>query len=122
MGVRHEGGRKPRFGRMSAVTILGCCLVLVGSRLKAQETVPPPPGSDYTASRDYGGALPSNPVPGISSDGSSFAIPIPGGGGVQVNGPASEPLPPQLPLENWATLRTNPYTVGGTPIGPGPRP
>ena len=56
----------------------------------------------------------------LQDDGSSFSIPIPGGGEIQVEGPASETATAIAPTENWATQRISPFAVGGSPISPVP--
>jgi hypothetical protein len=60
---------------------------------------------------------PNPPVPG-QDEGSSFSIPIPGGGEIQVNGPKSEP--PDFPptTETWSATQNNPNSIGGAPMGP----
>ncbi len=64
-----------------------------------------------------GEALP-NPGAATADDGSSFSIPLPGGGEIQVNGPPSEPsnIPPPPEIGRGGT----PLSPAGTPIGPGP--
>ena len=54
----------------------------------------------------------------LDDDESSFAIPLPGGGEIQVNGPASETPATIGPIEHWATQRNNPFSVGTGPLGP----
>ena len=86
----------------------------------AQDVVVPMPG-DYTPP----GAPPApeqipDPTAILQDDGSVVAVPIPGGGEVQVEGPQSEPPTHRSPIENWATLRNNPFSVGTGPIGPVP--
>jgi len=87
---------------------------------RAQDVTVPMPG-EYIAS---GTAPAPEQIPDstaiLDNDGSSFAIPIPGGGEIQVQGPASEIPAIRSPLENWATQRNNPFSVGTGPLGPIP--
>jgi hypothetical protein len=86
----------------------------------AQDVTVPMPG-EYVAPDT---APPPEQIPDpaamLEDDGSSFAIPIPGGGEVQVQGPASEASTTRSPIENWATQRNNPSSVGTGPLGPVP--
>jgi len=61
-----------------------------------------------------------DPTAMLEDDGSSFAVPIPGGGDVQVQGPESEAPATRSPIENWAVQRNNPFAVGTSPLGPVP--
>ena len=95
-------------------------LSLVASTALAQDGTVPMPG-EYVAP-DTAPAPEQIPDPTaiLQDDGSTFAIPIPGGGDLQVQGPASE-TPARLgPIENWAVQRNNPFSVGGGPLGPIP--
>lgn len=72
-----------------------------------------PPGAESTQ------PLP-DPFAILEEDGSTFSVPIPGGGEIQVQGPESEPAQTISPIENWAVQRNTPFSVGGAPIGPAP--
>lgn len=61
-----------------------------------------------------------DPTTILQDDGSTFSIPIPGGGDIVVEGPSSETSATRSPIENWATQRNNPSSVGGVPLGPAP--
>jgi len=86
----------------------------------AQDVTVPMPG-EYVAP-DTASAPEQIPDPTaiLQDDGSTFAIPIPGGGDIQVEGPASETPARIGPIENWATQRNNPFSVGTAPLGPIP--
>ena len=64
----------------------------------------------------------NDPAAILDQDGSVVSVPIPGGGSVQVEGPASEPPAFIPPTENWATQRNNPFSVGTSPLSPVPVP
>lgn len=89
--------------------------------LFAQDVNLPIPGADYPGAA-AGPERPPLPDPGaiLEQDGSSFSIPIPGGGEIQVQGPQSETPHTIPPIENWATRRNTPFSPGGTPMGPAP--
>ena len=94
-------------------------LSISASVLFAQDVTVPMP-EEYTAP---GAAAPEqipDPTVILQDDGSSFSIPIPGGGEIQVEGPASETTTVIAPTENWATQRNSPFSVGGSPISPVP--
>jgi hypothetical protein len=84
----------------------------------AQDVTVPLPG-EYVAP-DSASAPEQIPDPTLSlqDDGSTVAVPIPGGGEIQVEGPASEAAAGIGPIENWSTQRTNPSSVGTGPMGP----
>ena len=93
---------------------------MLASWVLAQDVTVPMPG-EYAAP----GTAPApeqipDPTAILQDGGSTFAIPIPGGGDIQVQGPASETPARIGPLENWATQRTNPSSVGTGPSGPIP--
>ena len=97
--------------------------LLMGASLAfAQDVTVPMPG-EYVAP-DAASAPEQVPDPTqiLQDDGSTFAIPIPGGGDIQVQGPASETHATIGPIENWATQRNNPFSVGTAPLGPIPAP
>jgi hypothetical protein len=93
---------------------------MLASSALAQDVTVPMPG-EYAApgTAPAPGQIP-DPTAILQDDGSTFAIPIPGGGDIQVQGPASETPARIGPLENWATQRTNPFSVSGGPSGPIP--
>ena len=95
-------------------------LSILASSALAQDVTVPMPG-EYVAP-DTAPAPEQIPDPTaiLQDDGSTFAIPIPGGGDIQVQGPASETPARIGPLENWATQRNNPFSVGTAPSGPIP--
>ena len=86
-----------------------------------QEVMVPVPGQDYSNPR-AGGPYTSEPLPSVvsptESDPSAFAVPIPGGGDISVQGPASEDATHLPPTENWSTRQITPHSPGGGPIGP----
>lgn len=91
--------------------------LLMGASLAfAQDVTVPMPG-EYVAPEQI-----PDPTQILQDDGSTFAIPIPGGGDIQVQGPASETHATIGPIENWATQRNNPFSVGTAPLGPIPAP
>jgi hypothetical protein len=94
--------------------------VMATSSVRAQDVTVPMPG-EYVAP-DTAPSPPQIPDPAamLEDDGSSFTIPVPGGGDIQVQGPASETPNTRSPIENWATQRNNPSSVGTGPIGPVP--
>lgn len=93
-------------------------LAMLASSARAQDVTVPMPG-EYVAPDS---APPSEQIPdptlSLQDDGSIVAVPIPGGGGIQVEGPASEAAAGIGPIENWSTQRTNPSSVGTGPMGP----
>ena len=108
----------PRRSLLAAAVVI--TLSMLTPLARAQDVTVPMPGG-YTAP----GTPPApeqipDPTTTLQDDGSSFAIPIPGGGDIQVQGPASEVPATRSPLENWATQRNNPFSVGTGPIGPIP--
>jgi hypothetical protein len=104
---------------LPAVPILIACSMLACSAFAQDVTIPIP--GEYVAPD---GALAPDQLPDPSAtlqdDGSTIAVPIPGGGEVQVEGPASEAPAGIGPIENWSTQRTNPFSVGTGPLGPIP--
>ena len=112
-----------RFGYIasSAFAITAAALWILASSTFAQDVTVPMPG-DYVEP----GASPApeqipDPTVMLEDDGSSFSIPIPGGGEIQVQGPASEAPIAIAPTENWATQRNTPFSIGGAPISPIPQ-
>lgn len=114
--------KRPRaaavLGRIALATLVSAMLAV--SAFAQEVSVPMP--------NEYGGAPGTMAAPDqipdptaiLNDDGSSFAIPIPGGGEIQVQGPQSESPQTIAPTENWATQRNTPFSVGGTPMGPVP--
>jgi len=75
------------------------------------------PNSDSAYQNDN--SVPNTDMSGSNSsdDGQSVSVPIPGGGEVTADGPASDQQ--QSPLyQNWSTDTQQPNPVGGVPIGP----
>jgi len=95
-------------------------LSILASSAFAQDVSVPMPG-EYAAP-DAAPALEPIPDPTalLQDDGSTVAVPVPGGGEIQVEGPVSEAPAGVGPIENWSTQRTNPFSVGTGPIGPIP--
>ena len=107
-----------RTGIYLSLAIVAACSMFTVSTARAQDVVVPMPG-DYVAPDS---APPPEQIPDASAllqdDGSVVVVPIPGGGEILVEGPASESAASMGPLEHWATLRNNPFSVGTGPIGP----
>jgi hypothetical protein len=93
-------------------------MLLATASARAQDVSVPIPG-EYAApdSAPAPRQLP-DPTAALQEDGSTVVVPIPGGGEIQVDGPASETPAGIGPIENWATQRNNPSSVGTGPIGP----
>ncbi len=91
--------------------------ILASSALAQDVTVPMP--GEYAApdAAPESEQIP-DPTAILQDDGSTVAVPIPGGGEIQVDGPASEAPAGLGPIENWSTQRTNPSSVGTGPLGP----
>ena len=89
----------------------------------AQDIVAGVPDTSYEASTVAPApAEPAVPMPDIDpgGDGSIVTVPIPGGGSVTVEGPATPAESPSLsPIETWAERTQTPNSLTGTtPIGP----
>jgi hypothetical protein len=84
----------------------------------AQDVMVPMPDEYVAPDTAPGPEQIPDPTAMLQDDGSTFAIPIPGGGEIQVEGPASETPAFIGPTENWSTQRTNPFSVGTGPLGP----
>jgi hypothetical protein len=102
-----------------AASILAALSMSASSPLAQDVTVPMP--GEYAAPD----AAPEpeqipDPTAILQDDGSTVAVPIPGGGEIHVDGPASEAPAGIGPIENWSTQRTNPSSVGTGPSGPVP--
>jgi hypothetical protein len=68
----------------------------------AQDVTVPMPGDYSPPSTAAAPEQIPDPTVILQDDGSSFSIPIPGGGEIQVEGPASETTTAIAPTENWA--------------------
>jgi hypothetical protein len=107
--------------RRTPAPILVALAIAAASALAQEVTVPMP--GDYLApdaERSSSQEIP-DPAAILQDDGSTIAVPIPGGGEIQVDGPESEAPTSIGPTENWSTQRTNPFSVGTAPMGPIPR-
>jgi hypothetical protein len=109
-----------KFRLFLIVALVVIAFSISSSSAHAQDVTVPMPG-EYVAPR----TAPSpeqipDPTTILQDDGSTVAVPIPGGGDIQVEGPASEIPSPRSPIENWATQRNNPFSVGTGPLGPVP--
>lgn len=107
---------RPRFHLLAASVLVA--LSMPTSSALAQDVTVPLPG-EYAAPD----AAPEpeqipDPTAILQDDGSIVSVPIPGGGEIQVDGPASEAPAGIGPIENWSTQRTNPSSVGTGPLGP----
>jgi hypothetical protein len=102
-----------------AASILVALSMPMSSALAQDVTIPIP--GEYAAPD----AAPApeqvpNPTAILQDYCSTVSVPIPGGGEIQVEGPASEAPAGIGPIENWSTQRTNPSSVGTGPLGPIP--
>lgn len=124
MKLRAESGILEPMKRLcvslSAAAIVLVAIACAPALLFAQDVTVPMPG-EYGASN---GAVSADELPDpaaiLNEDGSSFSIPIPGGGEIQVQGPESEAPQTIAPTEQWSVQRNTPFSVGGTPMGPAP--
>jgi hypothetical protein len=107
--------------RLFASLALAIACAAFGAAAFAQDVSVPMPNEYGAGSAGAADQVP-DPTAILNDDGSSFSIPIPGGGEIQVQGPQSESPPTIAPTENWATQRNTPFSVGGAPIGPVPPP
>jgi hypothetical protein len=118
-------GACAKLSSMKTLAASAAIILLVSAPLLAlaQETVAGVPETSYEASTVA--SAPAEPVvpfpdtdPG--GDGSTVTVPIPGGGSVTVEGPATPAeSPPISPIENWALITQTPNSVTGTtPLGP----
>jgi hypothetical protein len=103
---------------VAAPVIIALSMSMSASAAFAQDVTAPMPG-EYVAP-DTAPAPEQIPDPAaiLQDDASTFSVPIPGGGELQVEGPASETPTTIGPIEHWATLRNNPFSVGSGPTGP----
>lgn len=99
----------------AAALILMLTVSIAATLARAQDYSPPNPDSAYQNDN----SVPNTDMSGSNSsdDGQSVSVPIPGGGEVTADGPASDQQ--QSPLyQNWSTDTQQPNPVGGVPIGP----
>jgi hypothetical protein len=118
-------GARAKLSSMKTLTAIATTLLLGLAPLTslAQETVAGVPDTSYEAST----VAPAPPEPAVpmpdtdpGGDGSVVNVPIPGGGSVTVEGPATPPENPSLsPIETWAEHTQSPNSITGTaPLGP----
>jgi hypothetical protein len=118
-------GACAKLSSMKTLAASAAIILLVSAPLLAlaQETVAGVPETSYEASTVA--SAPAEPVvpfpdtdPG--GDGSTVTVPIPGGGSVTVEGPATPAENPSLsPIETWAEHTQTPNSVTGTTaLGP----
>jgi len=109
---------------MKALTATATILLLLSGPLRtlAQETVAGVPDTSYEASSVASPPVePAVPFPDTDpgGDGATVTVPIPGGGSVTVEGPATPENAPLSPIETWAESTQTPNSVTGTsPLGP----
>jgi len=109
---------------MKALTATATILLLLSGPLLAlaQETVAGVPDTSYEASSVASPPVePAVPFPDTDpgGDGATVTVPIPGGGSVTVEGPATPENAPLSPIETWAESTQTPNSVTGTsPLGP----
>jgi hypothetical protein len=118
-------GARAKLSSMKRLTATATILLLVSAPplALAQETVAGVPDTSYQASTVASPPVePAVPFPDTDpgGDGSTVTVPIPGGGSVTVEGPATPAeSPPISPIENWALITQTPNSVTGTtPLGP----
>lgn len=118
-------GARAKLSSMKTLTAIAMALLLGLAPLPslAQETVAGVPDTSYEASTvPSAPAEPAVPMPDTDpgGDGSIVTVPIPGGGSVTVEGPATPAeSPPISPIENWALITQAPNSATGTtPLGP----
>jgi hypothetical protein len=109
---------KSTFVSITALTLL--VLPIAAPPIFAQDVMVPMPGEYVAPDTPPPPEQIPDPTIVLQDDGSTVAIPIPGGGEIQVEGPASETPAARSPIENWATQRNNPSSVGTGPLGPVP--
>jgi hypothetical protein len=118
-------GARAKLSSMKTLALTTTILLLLSAPplARAQETDAGVPETSYEASTVA--SAPAEPVvpfpdsdPG--GDGSMVTVPIPGGGSVTVEGPATPgENPPFSPIETWAERTQTPNSVTGTtPLGP----
>ena len=118
-------GARAKLSSMKTLTATATILLLVSAPLLAlaQETVAGVPDTSYEASTIAPPPEePAVPFPDTDpgADGATVTVPIPGGGNVTVEGPATPgENAPFSPIETWAESTQMPNSVTGTsPLGP----
>ena len=118
-------GARAKLSSMKTLTASVTILLLVSAPLLAlaQETVAGVPDTSYETSTVASPPVePEVPFPDTDpgGDGSTVTVPIPGGGSVTVEGPATPgENAPLSPIETWAESTQTPNSVTGTgPLGP----
>jgi hypothetical protein len=119
-------GARAKLFSMKTLAATATMLLLVSAPVLAlaQETAAGVPDTSYEASGAASApAEPEVPFPDTdpAGDGSTVTVPIPGGGSVTVEGPATpdENPPFSSPIETWADRTQTPNSVTGTtPLGP----
>lgn len=107
--------------RSALVLLIGlAALPIAVSAISAQDVPVPMPKDNVAPDSAPAPEQIPDPTAILQDDRSTFTIPIPGGGDIQVHGPESETPTTISPIENWATQRTNPFSVGTSPLGPIP--
>jgi hypothetical protein len=115
---------RAKLSSMKMLAATATILLLVSAPLLAlaQEMVAGVPDTSYEASTVASlSAEPAVPLPDTNpgGDGSTVTVPIPGGGSVTVEGPATPNENPRSPIETWAASTQTPNSVSGTsPLGP----
>ncbi len=106
---------RSRFHLLAAAILI--VFSMPASSALAQDVTVPMPG-EYASGTAAGPQQIPDPTSTLQDDGSTFAIPIPGGGEIVVEGPASETFTSIGPIEHWANQRNNPSSVGTGALGP----
>jgi hypothetical protein len=116
---------RAKLSSMKTLTAIATTLLLGLAPLisLAQETVAGVPDTSYEAGTVASAPPePAVPMPDTDpgGDGSVITVPIPGGGSVTVEGPATPAENPSLsPIETWAERTQSPNSLTGTtPLGP----
>jgi hypothetical protein len=116
---------RAKLSSMKRLTATATILLLVSAPplALAQETAAGVPDTSYEASTVASPPVePVVPFPDTDpgGDGSTVTVPIPGGGSVTVEGPATPAENPSLsPIETWAERTQTPNSVTGTTaLGP----
>jgi len=117
-------GARAKLSSMKMRAATATILLLVSAPLLAfaQQMVAGVPDTSYEASTVASpSAEPAVPLPDTDpgGDGSTVTVPIPGGGSVTVEGPATPGESPRSPIETWAESTQTPNSVTGTsPLAP----
>jgi hypothetical protein len=110
--------------RAFAALIVFSALTMCAPVSRAQEMSPPMPDPSYaTGSNPLDSSAGQEQVPdptsAVDDPGTSAAVPIPGGGDVQAQGPDNAAAGQQIPpTETWGATRIDPNGSGTAPIGP----